>query len=310
MLVVSRQAKMRRWAALAAFLLVLFALYVLGPGLARGRGDGSQRRIGKVAYVTVLTSDEYVLPAQVMADSLKRVTQYPIIVMVTPDVSLEARAALPLFFNEVRDVAPIENPSPPADLLRPSFATVYTKLRVWELDDYDMVTFLDADIVVRHPIDDLFATLAASDQALAAVEDCCGVFNSGVMVLRPSQAVFSDMMKQIHSIVAYDGGDQGFLIKYFEGSWLRLPFIYNALQTVYLDGNNRKAWDLVAPDIRVLHFIQFKPWVLEDAQAPARHTASPQHRILAPILDEWWQARQLVQNGEERLFLAKLYVRP
>jgi hypothetical protein len=88
-----------------------------------------------------------------------------------------------------------------------------------------------------------------------------GVFNSGVMVLRPSQAVFSDMMKQIHTVVAYDGGDQGFLIKYFEGNWLRLvrdatvvfcflrfpcltsrgqPFIYNALQTVYLDGNNRK----------------------------------------------------------------------
>jgi hypothetical protein len=56
-----------------------------------------------------------------MANSLKRVTQHPLIVMVTPDVSLEARAALPLFFNEVRDVAPIENPSPPADLLRPSF---------------------------------------------------------------------------------------------------------------------------------------------------------------------------------------------
>jgi hypothetical protein len=57
---------MRRLVALALFLLlVLLALYVLGPGLAGGRSGDSQLRIGKVAYATVLTSDEYVLPAQV-----------------------------------------------------------------------------------------------------------------------------------------------------------------------------------------------------------------------------------------------------
>jgi hypothetical protein len=64
MLGLSRQAKMRRLVALAVLLFVLLALYVLGPGLAGARND-HREVIGKVAYATVLTSDEYVLPAQV-----------------------------------------------------------------------------------------------------------------------------------------------------------------------------------------------------------------------------------------------------
>lgn len=85
---------------------------------------------------------------------------------------------------------------------------------------------------------------------------------------------------------SYDGGDQGFLILYF-AQWHRLPFFYNAIQTVYLDPNNRPAWDLQRERIRAIHFMEFKPW---------KQTGDPREKELAPLHAEWWRVERLVSH--------------
>ena len=65
-------------------------------------------------------------------------------------------------------------------LLFPRFAQVFTKLRVWELHDFDRVVWLDADTIVVKNVDDLFER-----EGFAAGPDFFKPdhFNSGVMVL-------------------------------------------------------------------------------------------------------------------------------
>ena len=52
---------------------------------------------------------------------------------------------------------------------------------------------------------------------------CCAVrhsdlFNTGVMVFKPSRETYKDMMARVNELGSYTGGDQGFLNAYFRGA--------------------------------------------------------------------------------------------
>jgi alpha-N-acetylglucosamine transferase len=146
---------------------------------------------------------------------------------------------------------------------------------VWELTQYDKVVFMDADILVRQNVDELFA-----QPELSAVEDCCDYFNSGMMVLVPSAARFKDMIDKLPTIRSHDGADQGFLNVYFS-KWNHLPFFYNALQTTYLNYNFHKAWKQQADKIKCIHFIEFKPWKKADAREDLKELHDEWHAMKA-----------------------------
>jgi lipopolysaccharide biosynthesis glycosyltransferase len=135
-------------------------------------------------------------------------------------------------------------------------------------DGWTQVILMDADMVVRKPLDPIFNT----NSQVAAVVDCCDKFNSGLMVLKPSLHTYKMMRALIHSIDSYDGGDQGFLNEYYKGKWAQLPYEYNAVQTTFPSG----AWQL--EDVAVLHLMQFKPW----------HPVPDSMEYLQPFFDLWW----------------------
>ena len=89
------------------------------------------------------------------------------------------------------------------------------------MTEYERVVFLDSNVLVVSNMDHLFrcgtfcAAIRHSDY-----------FNSGVMVIEPSTAVFNDMLKKVPVLPSYDGGDQGFLNQYFK------DFIYAAFFNV------------------------------------------------------------------------------
>ena len=66
----------------------------------------------------------------------------------------------------------------------PRFDKVFTKLRAWELVEFDKVVLLDADMVVLKTIDELFdrPELSAAPDFLLPDR-----FNSGTLVLEPSR---------------------------------------------------------------------------------------------------------------------------
>jgi len=129
----------------------------------------------------------------------------------------------------------------------------YTKLQMWRLPVAEVV-FLDADVLLLAPLEDLFGQ--APEGGIAASEDCCsGTFNTGVVALRPSVATFGIMMKRWRrlrwahtplreddfaatmgkeelrrSLGHSDHSDQGFLWGVFQGSWHRLPVTDNFLK--------------------------------------------------------------------------------
>ena len=80
------------------------------------------------------------------------------------------------------------------------------------------VVFLDADTLVLRNSDDLFLC----DGFCAAMRHS-ERFNSGVVTLQPSAALFAEMMDRIKTTPSYDGGDQGFLNSFFE-AFKEAPF--------------------------------------------------------------------------------------
>ena len=168
----------------------------------------------KRAYVTMLCGgDAYVPGIEALGQSLIQTgTQVPLVVMVTPEVPAAARQSLAARGFILRDIEPIKNPRPDCELLYPRFALTYSKLRAFELTEYDKVVWLDADTVVLRNIDELFAR-----PCLAAASDFFmpDRFNSGVMVLDPSAELFGKLMVSLAAAPTYDGGDQGFLNSYW-----------------------------------------------------------------------------------------------
>ena len=104
----------------------------------------------------------------------------------------------------------------------------FTKLEAWRLTEYRKVVLIDTDTLVLKPIDALFTCPQGS-----AVGDmgAPGNFNSGVFVLEPSEAVYSELRRLTPLLISYNQGDQGFLNKAFP-EWrlrpeLQLPEVYN-----------------------------------------------------------------------------------
>jgi lipopolysaccharide biosynthesis glycosyltransferase len=67
-------------------------------------------------------------------------------------------------------------------------------------------------------------------------------FNSGVLVLTPSEKEFQRMLQLVPILRSYDNGDQGFLNEFYKGAWHPLPYAYNAQQPDFI--SNPLQWNL------------------------------------------------------------------
>ncbi|HSO39064.1 MAG TPA: glycosyltransferase family 8 protein [Labilithrix sp.] len=216
------------------------------------------------AYVTTLCNGDGYLPGvEVLGKSLEASgTQKTKVVLVTADISAAARERLARQGWQLRDIEPIANPA--ADrLLFPRFASVFAKLRAWELVEFERVVLLDADTLVLQNVDDLFErrTFAAGPDFFLPDH-----FNSGVMVLEPSADTFGRMIEALAVAGTYDGGDQGFLNTFY-ADWYampvehRLPVGYNMAHFIYqfLRGHPTLKATLER-DAKIIHYMVQKPW--------------------------------------------------
>ena len=191
----------------------------------------------KKAYATMLSNGDGYLPGvEALGGSLKASgTAEPMVVMVTPEVRPATRARLVEQGWTLDDVEPIVNPNPTTQQMLPRFGAAYTKLRAWQLVDFDKVVLLDADTIVLQNVDDLFER-----PEIAAAPDFFlpDRFSSGVMVLEPGLSKFDRMVEALAASPSYDGGDQGFLNVFFERWYAmpvehRLPVGYNMAHFIY-----------------------------------------------------------------------------
>ena len=185
----------------------------------------------------------------------------------------------------------------------------WTKLRLFELDSYDTILYIDADCLVVKDVSHLLQVDKATNSEscsdgqiqkqlrtglLAAAPDIFppDKFNAGVMVLRPSKSLFQDMMSclpltnstngeksgQSTTCNSYDGGDTGFLNSYFPHwyrdmpSYSRLPFGYNAQRFMHHCTYDKqpKYWDEGIENIWIVHLSSSpKPWEPSTSQQPS-----------------------------------------
>src|SRR5690242_2106210 len=112
----------------------------------------------KKAYTTVLThGDAYAPGVEVLGHSLRATgTKEAMVLLVTSDVPDRARKRLGRAGWTLREIDVIKNPVPAKQQLFPRFDKVFTKLRAWELEEFDKVVLLDADMVVTKSLDSLF----------------------------------------------------------------------------------------------------------------------------------------------------------
>jgi len=120
-----------------------------------------KNKSGKYAIMTLIFGGDAYLPGVLLLGSSIRRVRSPDIknvelcCMVTKDVSSTARALISKIYDKVIDVDYIEiDPS----LIRHSnpkmkavYAKTFTKLRIFELTQYDKILFLDADMLVLKP---------------------------------------------------------------------------------------------------------------------------------------------------------------
>ncbi|KAJ3368797.1 Glycogenin-1 [Allomyces arbusculus] len=250
------------------------------------------------AYVTLLTSDDYAEGAFVLAASLRASdTQYPLVMMHTPDVSTSIADRLATAFDHVVEVDPIIVDDDRLALLggRPELRSTFTKLRAWALIQYDRVVFLDADTLVLRNVDDLFDRAELSAAPDAGWPD---MFNSGVMVLQPNMATFRALMSHLAAHGSLDGGDQGLLNSFFGQTWRndpdrRLPFTDNVTPTTsYMCIPALRAYE---GSLRIVHFIgAAKPWkcgrhadgsIVNDP-TPTTGVVMSDHVIA--LMQKWW----------------------
>ncbi|HEX2620124.1 MAG TPA: glycosyltransferase family 8 protein [Phototrophicaceae bacterium] len=253
---------------------------------------------GANSYVTLITNEDYVLGARALARSLRMCqSEWKLTALVLEDLpglnDLEALGCtvlqvdeLPLStsFQERHSRKAQHAQAPFTKGNKPVFHNPlhnFVKLRLWELEQFERVVFLDADTLVIQNIDRLFGypEFAAAPNLYESLSDFHRL-NSGVFVAQPSRRTFDHMLETLdRPDVFWSRTDQTFLQSYFP-DWHGLPYIYNTLQYVWFNLPELWNWDF----IRVIHYQYEKPW--EDPH--------PKQELLQPMIDTWWS---VFENG-------------
>ncbi|KAJ7631088.1 nucleotide-diphospho-sugar transferase [Roridomyces roridus] len=126
------------------------------------------------AYVTLLTQNSYLAGALVLHHGLKTVqSKYPLVVLVTPQLSQEARDVLVKQGIQMREILSLQPREGVHNLSEADarFKDTWTKLRAFELAEFERVVLLDSDMIVKGNMDDLMDLALGTDE-IGAVHAC------------------------------------------------------------------------------------------------------------------------------------------
>lgn len=147
--------------------------------MSTSMGDSNQLSSGEnYAYTTLVTRSSYLAGVVVLAYTLhKSGTKYPLVVLYTdtlPQSSIQAlKSEAPscnLILKPTTALLPRENVH--VNLIAERFADTWTKLRVFELTEYDKVCYLDADMTIRKNMDHIFDVELPASDWIAANHAC------------------------------------------------------------------------------------------------------------------------------------------
>ncbi|XP_062159009.1 putative UDP-glucuronate:xylan alpha-glucuronosyltransferase 3 [Alnus glutinosa] len=217
-------------------------------------------RAHREAYATILHSAHvYVCGAIAAAQSIRMAgSTRDLVILIDETISEYHREGLAAAGWKIHIIQRIRNPKAERDAYN---EWNYSKFRLWQLTDYDKIIFIDADLLILRNIDFLFEM-----PEITATGNNATLFNSGVMVIEPSNCTFRLLMDHINEIVSYNGGDQGYLNEIFTW-WHRIPKHMNFLKHFWEGDEEEKKvmktrlFGANPPILYVLHYLGNKPWI-------------------------------------------------
>ena len=142
------------------------------------------RRDHNYAYTTLITRASYLAGVILLAHTLrKHGSIYPLIVLYTPSLDGPALSALRAEASKsnliLKECELLLVPgTTKVNLIAERFRDTWTKLRVFQLFDYEMVCYLDADMMIFRNMDQVFSAVDLSSHHIAANHACvCNLDN-------------------------------------------------------------------------------------------------------------------------------------
>ncbi|PKU75313.1 Galactinol synthase 1 [Dendrobium catenatum] len=278
-------------------------------------GGGKVAAEGKKGYVTFLAGNgDYVKGVVGLAKGLRKVKSAydELVVAVLPDVPAEHREMLRLQGCVVREIEPVHPPANQVQFAMPYYVINYSKLRIWNFDEYSKLIYLDADIQVYDNIDHLFDL---PDGHFYAVMDCfcektwshsrqysigycqqCPekvkwppemgsppplYFNAGMFLFEPSRLTCQALLDCLKNTTPTPFAEQDFLNMYFGKIYKPIPLIYNLVLAMLW----RHPENVELDKVKVVHYCAAgsKPW---------RYTGKEQNmdrEDIKMLVAKWWE---------------------
>ena len=237
----------------------------------------------KYAYVTLVTTNNYVPGIVILYESLKRVkSEYPLICLYNKDISEENIARLKEIGIELRLVDDIGFPKQIIEhnnATNPDLGEVWkstlTKCRVFEMTEFDKVIFCDADLLVLKNLDHCFELphmTAALDGEYMNLWPSAPHFNSGFFVVEPKAGELQKILDFAASghiepvIVNQAISDQDVLNWYFR-DWPNQPEKHlNKYYNIFPPHTPAYYAQDVLDNAYFVHFVGMKPWYGKELQ--------------------------------------------
>ena len=220
------------------------------------------------AYFTLVNNDPWVISALVLGCSLRMTgTESVLVCQCGPQVSQRSLRRLEEVYDIVEPAEPFAFPDSKynnSSDIPPDLEFSFRRLHAWKREEFKRITYLDPDMVVFQPIDDLFSVpgvAAARDlnfRIFRHGKTYTDYFNGGLVTFSPSLDVFTSFRDTLRGRWVYLGAAEQHLVNLVcREEWFRIPDAYHVQA-----GASSHAWYAGRPEkIKTLHFARIsKPW--------------------------------------------------
>jgi len=265
-------------------------------------------------FLTTLSTNDYLPGVLVLNKTISEHCIHKLVVLVSDDLDRKTYEALDRFHisyikQENKMSSDVVGKSNGGGSYYSYWINTLFKLKIFDLIQFDKVVYIDSDMMVQMPIDELFYKEDMS--AVIAGKSYPGNekfkdMNSGVLVFRPRKEVLKELIAMIPQVAGKKKyfGDQDILGEYFT-DWkdryaLHLPEEYNVFWRYYDFYQKRSS-------VKVVHFIgKVKPWMMSGIQVAGEYfkcVCKGKFRAISVMrkyrcyLKELWQVLEEVAVG-------------
>lgn len=228
------------------------------------------------SYVTYLGSDNYIFGVILLYKSLKDVkSEYPLEVLVASNVTkpiLNILGQMGLHYQIVENIECERMVQFNQEInlyLARSWALGLSKLKIFTLEQYDKIVYLDCDIYVLKNLDHLFEyphLSSAVDGEYFNLWKDKGFINAGCMVIKPSQQEYDNLIKYMNEadystwyLPNKTVSDQDLLNTYYD--LINKPELHlNKYYNIFAMYIQEEQLDDILDNAYFIHFTGRKPW--------------------------------------------------